>query len=102
MLYFIWCGAAAGIFNAWNRAQNILYTIWLKARTGSSSSMTAVNNNKRIRNGADSCFLTTMIMIEKTLSFLSMMITISLQYPSLLLLPYTPASTQITIKKTQQ
>jgi hypothetical protein len=47
----------------------ILYTIWLKeARTGSSSSSSmTVNNNKRIRNGADSCFLRTTIMIEKTL-----------------------------------
>jgi hypothetical protein len=79
----------------------ILYTTWLKARTGSSSSMT-VNNNKRTRNGADSCFLTTMIMIEKTLSFLLMM---SLRC----LLPLLPrplekaaTTTTITIKKIQQ
>lgn len=68
-----------------------------QARTGSSS-MTV--NNKRIRNGADSCFL-TMIMIEKTLSFLSMM---SLRC----LLPLLPrplekaAATTITIKKIEQ
>jgi hypothetical protein len=87
----------------------ILYTIWLKeAHIGrSSSSMTAVNNNnKRIRNGADSCFLTTTIMIEKTLSFLSMMTSLRCLFPHLLLprpLEKAPAATiTTTIKKIQK
>jgi hypothetical protein len=85
----------------------ILYTIWLKeARTGSSSSSSmTVNNNKRIRNGADSCFLRTTIMIEKTLSFLSMMMSLRCLLPHLLLprpLEKAPAATTtITIKKIQ-